>query len=134
MNRPLINHGILIRTNNGYIGEINIHGIIMDIQATFWNKKINGCDVWIQRQKVKEFEEKTNTFRDYTPLPYFDCKADKTKKNDNVDYRGRFVFQGFIFDLVSWWEDKSQHQLNLAFERSKNQVILERLKEINKNK
>lgn len=50
---PLRNKGNVIRTANGYIGQINIEGVIMDINATFWDGKKYKCDLWIQRIKEK---------------------------------------------------------------------------------
>lgn len=128
---PLRNNGFVIRTNKGYIGKLNVDNVIFDIQTTFWsNEKPNY--IFVNRPKGKTFDEKNNTFTDYTPRPFFECKADKTKKSDTMDYRGEFMFVGFKYILSAWFEDKTEHQLNFIVEISKSQPILNRLNEINK--
>lgn len=128
----LRNKGNVIRTANGYIGQINIEGVIMDINATFWDGKKYKCDLWIQRIKEKKYDELNNKFIDYTPKPFLQCFANKLKKKDTFDYKGDFIFVGFKYDLIAWWDDKAEHQLNISVERSKSQPILERLNKIKK--
>ena len=129
-NMELINnHGYVKRTPKGFFGELSIEGFKMDIQATFWNKTITGCDLWLQRRKKKIFEEKTNTFKSYIPKPYFECYALKDKGKNKI-YRGEFIFVGFKYSLSSFWEDKTEKLLNISIERTKDQPILDRLKEI----
>lgn len=131
MIEPLRNKGYVIRTNNGYVGRMNVENIIFDIQTTFWSDKKPNY-IWIQRVKAKRFNEKTKTFIDYIPKPFFECYAYKTKKNDVVCYRGELMFVGFKYELAAWFEDKTEHQMNFEVERSQSQPILKRLNEINK--
>ena len=128
---PLKNKGLVTRTNNGYIGRLNIENVIFDIQTTFWSDKSPNY-IWVQRPKEKNFDEKTKTFMDYIPKPFFECYAYKAKKNDIMAYRGDFMFVGFKYELIAWYEDKNGHQMNFEVERSKSQPILNRLNEINK--
>lgn len=123
------NHGYVKRTPKGFFGELSVEGFKMDIQATFWNKAVTGCDLWIQRKKKKIYEEKTNTFKSYIPKPYFECYAIKDKGKNKI-YRGDFIFVGFKYSLSSFWEDKTENLLNISIERTKDQPILDRLREI----
>ena len=121
------NHGYVKRTTKGFMGELSIDGFEIDIQATFWDKASTGCDLWLQRKKKKIYEEKTNTFKSYIPKPYFECYTIKGK--DKI-YRGEFIFIGFKYSLSSFWEDKTEKLLNISIERTKDQPILDRLREI----
>ena len=133
MIEPLRNKGYVIRTNNGYVGRMNVENIIFDIQITFWSDR-KPFYIWVQRQKEKIFNEETLTFSDYTPKPFFECYAYKRRTNGIVDYKGEFMFVGFKYELIAWFEDKTEHQMNLDVTRSESQPILKRLNEINKEK
>lgn len=124
------NHGYVIRTISGYIGKLSIDGVVIDINCTFWSDKKPNY-IWVQRVKEKIFEEKTKTFIDYIPKPTFNCYANKTK-NDSMNYRGEFMFVGFKYELMAFWEDKKDHQLNFEVKRCERQPILERLNQLNK--
>lgn len=126
------NKGLLERTNNGYIGKLSIEGYVMEINATFWDKKKNGCDLWVQRVKEKKYNPETQQFTDYIPKPFFECYLIKMKKKDSLDYRGEFIFIGFKYGMVAWFENRTEHQLNLRIERCESQPLLNRLNEINK--
>lgn len=127
------NKGSIIRGKDGYKGEISIEGVIFDIMCTFWsNQKPNY--IWLKRIEEKKFDEKTNTFSSYTPKPFFECYAYKTKRSDIINYRGQFMFVGFKYDLMAWFEDKTEKKINIRINRSESQPILKRLNELNKEK
>lgn len=127
------NKGIVIRGINGYTGILSVDGAKFDISCTFWsNKKPNF--IWLQRIKEKKFNSSTNTFTSYTPKPFFECYAYKTKKNNAIDYIGEFMFIGFKYELKAWFEDRTEKQLNIEVRQTDSQPILRRLNEINKNK
>lgn len=125
------NKGLVTRTINGYFGKLSIEGYVMDIVCTFWSDKKPDY-IWVQRVNEKIFDIRTKTFSEYTPKPSFVCKADKTRGNDIMDYRGEFMFIGFKYELCAWFEDRTEHQLNFEIKRSSSQPILKRLNEINK--
>lgn len=127
---PLRNKGYVVRTMDGYIGQLSIEGVVIDINCTFWSDKKPNY-IWVQRIKEKIFEPKTMTFIDYIPKPIFNCYANKTK-NDTMNYRGEFMFVGFKYELMAFWEDKKDHQLNFEVKRCERQPILERLNQLNK--
>lgn len=131
--KPLRDRGYAVRTNNGYLGKINIANVVMDVQVTFWSDK-KPYYIWIQRQKEKLFDETTLTFSDYNAKPFFECYAYKAKPKDVINYKGEFMFVGFKYELVAWFEDKTEHQINFEVTRSESQPILKRLNEINKEK
>jgi len=131
---PLRNKGFVTRTNNGYIGEINIDDVVFDINCTFWSYEKPNF-IWLQRNKEKIFNEKINTFTDYTPYPFFECRANKQNKKDTFDYCGNFMFVGFKYKLTAWFEDRTEHQLNLSIERYEDQPFLKKMGELGeKNK
>ena len=129
----LRNHGSVIRGVNGYIGNISIEGVVLQIVCSFWSDK-KPHYIWVKRMKEERFDVATNTFNSYDPKPFFECYANKTKKPDSMAYRGEFMFVGFKYNLAAWFEDKTEKQLNFEIERSSSQPIIERLNVINKNK
>lgn len=128
---PLRNRGYLLRTSTGYIGELNIENVIIEINGTFWEKKKNGCDLWIQRSKEKHFDEGTKSFIDYIPKPFMECYANRKTKDGKICYKGEFVFVCFIYKMIALWEEKDQKKMGIIIERSENQNILKKLNEIN---
>ena len=127
------NRGYVIRTLAGYLGQLSIEGYEMDILCTFWSDKKPNY-IWLQRIKEKIYDEQKKTFTDYAPKPSWVCKAEKTRGKDSMDYRGEFMFVGFKYELSAYFEDKTEHQLNIIIKRSNIQPILKRLNEINKYK
>jgi len=127
------NSGIIVKGKDGYQGRLSIEGVEFDIVCTFWSYQKPNF-IWLQRVKEKNFDEKTNTFNSYIPKPFFECKANKTKRSDTMNYRGQFMFVGFKYDLMAWFEDKTEKKLNIRINRSESQPILKRLNELNKEK
>ena len=66
------NKGYVEKKPNGYFGTINIDNIQFDIVCTFWSRP---SMIWLKRVKAKKYDHINNTFEEYEPRPYFDCKA-----------------------------------------------------------
>lgn len=125
------NRGTLLRTQNGYLGQINIENILLDLVCTFWTENKTSF-VWIKRTKGKRFDEMTKTFIDYEQKPTLECYAYKERKGRNFVYKGNFMFVGYKYEMVCWFEDKTEHQVNVKVCRCEDQPILERLNELKK--
>jgi len=125
MERLLRNKGFVARGINGYIGKINIEGVTLDINATFWKREKRRF-VWIQRQKMIKYDEREKKFYDIMPRPILDCKANYTyKKFPDISYRGQFMFARFKFDLTGRFEDKKEKILLFDISKSEEQPLIE---------
>ena len=81
------NKGYVEKKQNGYFGTINIDNIQFDIVCTFWSRP---SMIWLKRVKAKKYDHVNNTFEEYEPRPYFDCKAKRVVKDSSYYYEGSF--------------------------------------------
>ena len=123
------NKGYVEKTRDGYIGQINIEGCVMNIFCTFWLYE-KPPFLYIERCKKLKFDEKNKSFIEYIPKPIVQIKATKTRKDDNLDFRGSFMFLGFKYDISLWWEDKDKKVILMDVERNLEQVLLKRINEL----
>jgi hypothetical protein len=124
------NKGYVEKKPNGYFGTINIENIKFDIVCTFWSRP---SMIWIKRVKAKKYDHIKNTFEEYEPRPYFDCKAKRVSKDSSSYYDGSFMLVGIKYNLVAYFEDRKERLLNITVKRSEEQPYIERMKEINNN-
>lgn len=124
------NKGYVEKKPNGYFGTINIENIKFDIVCTFWSRP---SMIWIKRVKAKKYDQVNNTFEEYEPRPYFDCKAKRVSKDSSSYYDGSFMLVGIKYNLVAYFEDRKERLLNITIKRSDEQPYIERMKEINNN-
>ena len=124
------NKGYVEKKPNGYFGTINIDNIQFDIVCTFWSRP---SMIWLKRVKAKKYDQVNNTFEEYEPRPYFDCKAKRVVKDSSYYYEGSFMLIGIKYSLTAFFEDRKERLLNITIKRSDEQPYIERMKEINNN-
>lgn len=128
------NCGYVRNTKKGWQGEINISGVhFSSINCTFWKDDNNKPFIWVQRNKITVFDEKSSSFHEVKPRPKFECYARYTgKRYPNVSYKGNFIFACFNYELEARWENKEEKVLLFFIERTDKQPLIEKLNEITK--
>lgn len=121
------NRGYCTKTPDGYRGQINIDGVVMNINTTFWDDKKKKF-IWVRCNNVMVYDDKKDKYYHVKPSPYFECYAfDLNQKYPNVSYRGTFIFVGFQYILYGRYETREEKTLLFNVERTENQPIIEKL-------
>lgn len=132
--------GYIERGQNGrYGGKVNIEGVVLDGVVGVYFKKDGDSYLWLRREKVLEYDEKTMTYREREARPQWEAYLKKQLEDDTVAYKGEFNFLRFRFSIVGVWDrilgnDKRQ-RLNLYVERlpTSHQVIINAINKAKQN-
>ena len=114
--------GYIERGQNGrYGGKVNIEGVVLDGVVGVYFKKDGDSYLWLRRDKVLEYDDKTMTYKEREARPQWEAYLKKQLEDDTVAYKGEFNFLRFRFSIVGVWDrilgnDKRQ-RLNLYVER-----------------
>ncbi|MBQ1758770.1 MAG: hypothetical protein IIZ94_03705 [Prevotella sp.] len=132
--------GYIERGQNGrYGGKVNIEGVVLDGVVGVYFKKDGDSYLWLRREKVLEYDDKTMTYKEREARPQWEAYLKKQMDNDAVAYKGEFNFLRFRFSIVGVWDrilgnDKRQ-RLNLYVERlpTSHQVIINAINKAKQN-
>lgn len=132
--------GYIERGQNGrYGGKVNIEGVVLDGVVGVYFKKDGDSYLWLRREKVLEYDEKTMTYKEREARPQWEAYLKKQLEDDTVAYKGEFNFLRFRFSIVGVWDrilgnDKRQ-RLNLYVERlpTSHQVIINAINKAKQN-
>lgn len=132
--------GYIERCPNGrYGGKVNIEGVVLDGVVGVYFKKDGDSYLWLRREKVLEYDEKTMTYKEREARPQWEAYLKKQLEDDTVAYKGEFNFLRFRFSIVGVWDrilgnDKRQ-RLNLYVERlpTSHQVIINAINKAKQN-
>lgn len=132
--------GYIERRQNGrYGGKVNIEGVVLDGVVGVYFKKDGDSYLWLRREKVLEYDEKTMTYKEREARPQWEAYLKKQLEDDTVAYKGEFNFLRFRFSIVGVWDrilgnDKRQ-RLNLYVERlpTSHQVIINAINKAKQN-
>jgi hypothetical protein len=132
--------GYIERGQNGrYGGKVNIEGVVLDGVVGVYFKKDGDSYLWLRREKVLEYDDKTMTYKEREARPQWEAYLKKQMDNDTVAYKGEFNFLRFRFSIVGVWDrilgnDKKQ-RLNLYVERlpTSHQVIINAINKAKQN-
>lgn len=132
--------GYIERGQNGrYGGKVNIEGVVLDGVVGVYFKKDGDNYLWLRREKVLEYDEKTMTYKEREARPQWEAYLKKQLEDDTVAYKGEFNFLRFRFSIVGVWDrilgnDKKQ-RLNLYVERlpTSHQVIINAINKAKQN-
>lgn len=132
--------GYIERGQNGrYGGKVNIEGVVLDGVVGVYFKKDGDSYLWLRREKVLEYDEKTMTYKEREARPQWEAYLKKQLEDDTVAYKGEFNFLRFRFSIVGVWDrilgnDKKQ-RLNLYVERlpTSHQVIINAINKAKQN-
>lgn len=132
--------GYIERCQNGrYGGKVNIEGVVLDGVVGVYFKKDGDSYLWLRREKVLEYDEKTMTYKEREARPQWEAYLKKQLEDDTVAYKGEFNFLRFRFSIVGVWDrilgnDKRQ-RLNLYVERlpTSHQVIINAINKAKQN-
>jgi hypothetical protein len=132
--------GYIERGQNGrYGGKVNIEGVVLDGVVGVYFKKDGDSYLWLRREKVLEYDDKTMTSKEREARPQWEAYLKKQMDNDTVAYKGEFNFLRFRFSIVGVWDrilgnDKKQ-RLNLYVERlpTSHQVIINAINKAKQN-
>ena len=127
--------GYIERGQNGrYGGKVNIEGVVLDGVVGVYFKKDGDSYLWLRRDKVLEYDDKTMTYKEREARPQWEAYLKKQLEDDTIAYKGEFNFLRFRFSIVGVWDrilgnDKKQ-RLNLYVERlpTSHQVIINAIK------
>ena len=114
--------GYIERGQNGrYGGKVNIEGVVLDGVVGVYFKKDGDSYLWLRRDKVLEYDDKTMTYKEREARPQWEAYLKKQLEDDTIAYKGEFNFLRFRFSIVGVWDrilgnDKRQ-RLNLYVER-----------------
>lgn len=123
MNDSYVN-GFVERVHNGsYRGRVVVDGVVIDnvIGVYFVDKKSGDNYLWLRRDKVLEYDEKTKSYKERSARPVWEAYLKKQLDSDAVAYKGEFNFLRFRYSITGVWDrilgnDKKQ-RLNLFVER-----------------
>ena len=132
--------GYIERGQNGrYGGKVNIEGVVLDGVVGVYFKKDGDSYLWLRRDKILEYDDKTMTYKEREARPQWEAYLKKQMDNDTVAYKGEFNFLRFRFSIVGVWDrilgnDKKQ-RLNLYVERlpTSHQVIINAINKAKQN-
>lgn len=132
--------GYIERGQNGrYGGKVNIEGVVLNGVVGVYFKKDGDSYLWLRREKVLEYDDKTMTYKEREARPQWEAYLKKQMDNDAVAYKGEFNFLRFRFSIVGVWDrilgnDKRQ-RLNLYVERlpTSHQVIINAINKAKQN-
>lgn len=132
--------GYIERGQNGrYGGKVNIEGVVLDGVVGVYFKKDGDSYLWLRREKVLEYDDKTMTYKEREARPQWEAYLKKQLEDDTVAYKGEFNFLRFRFSIVGVWDrilgnDKRQ-RLNLYVERlpTSHQVIINAINKAKQN-
>lgn len=132
--------GYIERCPNGrYGGKVNIEGVVLNGVVGVYFKKDGDSYLWLRREKVLEYDEKTMTYKEREARPQWEAYLKKQLEDDTVAYKGEFNFLRFRFSIVGVWDrilgnDKRQ-RLNLYVERlpTSHQVIINAINKAKQN-
>jgi hypothetical protein len=119
--------------NGKYTGELSIEGIDLSPIVGIYFKKDDQYWLWLKRKDIIEYDFETDNYTKRKPKPYWECYLKKTY-DTKIAYKGTFVFCHFKFDIYGIWDRnlKEKERLNFIIERSKEQTLINKIK--NKNK
>ncbi len=132
------NEGYIELSKGEYVGELTVEGVnISPIVGLFF--KDNGVQwLWIKRKRQLEYDIESGEYRTKKPRPTFDAYL-KKQPNNNVAYKGEFVFFKFKYRIFALWaaeNGQKKGRLNLFVERleMKEQNIIKLINKRNNEK
>lgn len=117
-----MNDGFVEREHGGsYRGKVVIDGVVIDNIIGVYFKQGGDHYLWLRREKVLEYDERTSSFKERDARPRWEAYLRKQLDDDTVAYKGEFNFLRFRYSIVGVWDrvlgnDKKQ-RLNLFVER-----------------
>lgn len=113
--------GYLQREAGGrYTGRIRIFGVDLSPVEGVYFKDKGKSYLYIKRQPMKEYDEKTYTFVDRPRRPSWEVCMSKNTKEGGIAYSGTFTFLRIRYRIVGMWDSvlgTEKSRLNLYIER-----------------
>lgn len=128
--------GCVTRDKDGkYSGWIKVDGVDLSPISAMPFKDGDDVFVWLKRKEIMEYDIQTSSYKTRKREPQWECYLKKENNNNNIVYKGEFVFLKFKYRITAMWDlsfgDVDQQTLNLFVERlpKSEQTILQGINE-----